>query len=56
MTRPKKSLQILLLFIDSPATNLHFNFSPKIVLHLFVSTEAEISSAEEQLMRNTLIR
>src|SRR5690606_2531391 len=56
VTRPKKSLQILLLFINRPGANLHFNFSPKIVLHLLLSTEAEISSAEEQLMRNMLIR
>jgi hypothetical protein len=33
LTRPKKSLQILLIFIDSPNTNLHFKFNPKIVLH-----------------------
>ena len=56
MTRPKKSLQIKQFFKNSPDTNLHFNFNPKIVLPLLSSTEAEISSAEEQLIRNTLIR
>lgn len=56
MTRPEKSLQFLDRFLDNPDTNLQFNFNPEIVLHLFLSTEAEISSAGEQLVRNTLIR
>jgi len=56
VTRPEKSLQFLDRFIDSPGANLHLNFNPKIVLHLSLSTEAEISSAGEQLMRNTLTR
>jgi len=56
LTRPEKSLQFLDRFLDNPDTNLQFNFNPEIVLHLFLSTEAEISSAGEQLVRNTLIR
>ena len=52
----KKVSKHIILFINSPATNLHLIFSPEIVLHLLLSTEAEISSAEEQLMSNTLIR
>ena len=56
MTRPEKSLQFLDNFIDSPVTNLHFLFNPKIALLLHLPTEAVISSAGEQLMRNKLVR
>ncbi len=40
MTRPKKSLQIQLLFIGNPRMNLHLNSNPKISLLLPTSTEA----------------